>query len=160
MLKKHLTNFLIISFLFFVDRISKIIVLNKTNNFGSSEIYSSEFLNLQLVWNKGIAFGLLAFNENFAYQIITIIIGIIIVVLFIIMNRSSNKEMSGFVLVISGALGNFYDRLFFKAVPDFIDFHYKEFHWFIFNIADIFISIGIFWLILVEIFYKKKNEII
>ena len=61
-------------------------------------------------------------------------------------------------LIIGGALGNFYDRLNYFAVPDFIDFHINNFHWFTFNIADIFISIGIIFILLREIFFKKQSK--
>ena len=74
-----------------------------------------------------------------------------------ILKNSGFKKYS-FLMIFGGALGNLYDRIFFKAVPDFIDFHIGNFHWFIFNFADIFISIGVICLIYDEIFLEKKEN--
>ena len=146
--------------IFTLDRISKIYVLNFFSENQMSEIYLFEFLNIYLIWNEGIAFGLLSFKGGLYYQIITLLILLIIITLLILIIRPKTKinEKIGYILITGGAVGNFYDRVVYKAVPDFIDLHLGNFHWFIFNIADIFITIGILWLILIEIILKKKNE--
>ena len=59
--------------------------------------------------------------------------------------------------VLGGSWGNLFDRVYYSAVPDFIDFHIKDFHWFVFNVADIFITLGIMCLILVEVFINNKK---
>ena len=121
-----------------------------------SEIFSSRFINFELVWNKGIAFGLFSLEGGLLYQIISLLIFLIIIILIYFILKSNGFEKFGFILILGGALGNLFDRIFYKAVPDFIDLHINDFHWFIFNIADIFITIGVLCLILVEIFFKKK----
>ena len=148
---------LIIFFLFAIDRLSKIFILNILEKNDSVDIYVSSFLNLYLVWNKGIAFGLFSFNEIFIYNIITLLIALIIIIIFVMIVNSKDIRKYFFILIAGGALGNFFDRLYYSAVPDFIDFHINNFHWFIFNVADIFISIGIICLIIAEIFDKKKS---
>jgi len=158
--KKFLINFLLVLTLFFIDRFSKLYVMNLDKELFSSEIFSSKFLNIHLIWNKGIAFGLFSFSETYFYNLISIIIAIIIFVLLIMIIRSEGFKRFLFILILGGALGNFYDRLVYKAVPDFIDLHVNDFHWFIFNVADIFISIGVFFVILYEIIDNnlEKNE--
>ena len=121
-----------------------------------SEIFSSRFINFELVWNKGIAFGLFSLEGGLLYQVISLLIFLIIIILIYFILKSDGFEKFGFILILGGALGNLFDRIFYKAVPDFIDLHINDFHWFIFNIADIFITIGVLCLILVEIFFKKK----
>ena len=145
----------IILFIFGLDRYSKIEIIN---NFSDTSVYLNDFLNLNLIWNTGIGFGILSSINNFSYHILTLIIGIIILILFYLCFKSKNKrEKIIFSLIIGGALGNIYDRIVFRAVPDFIDIHYKNFHWFTFNAADIFISIGVITLILSGV--KEKKEI-
>ena len=61
-------------------------------------------------------------------------------------------------MILAGALGNFFDRVIYRAVPDFIDFHIGNFHWFIFNVSDIFITIGVVLMIILELRYKPKNN--
>ena len=160
MSKKNIINLIIITIIFLIDRISKILILKKTELIDQNEIFLSKFKNLHLIWNEGIAFGLLSFKGGLFYQIITVLILIIIITLLILIIRPKTKinEKIGYILISGGAIGNFYDRVAYKAVPDFIDLHVGNFHWFIFNIADIFITIGILWLILIEIFSNKKNE--
>ena len=127
-------------------------------NYGS-DLYNSKFLNISLIWNEGIAFGLFSFNEKIFYNILTIIILIIILIIFIMTIKSDGLKKYSLLMILGGALGNVFDRLYYKAVPDFIDFHIGNFHWFIFNVADIFITTGIICLIFSEIiFYKKKDE--
>ena len=142
--------------IFSIDRISKYLMINAVHNSGKNKIFNSEFLNFELIWNKGIAFGLLAFDKAVFYHIITTIIFIVIVILIFLYTKSYGFEKYAYILISGGALGNLYDRILYNAVPDFIDFHINNFHWFIFNVADIFISIGIIILIYLEIFNKKK----
>ncbi len=158
--KKFLINFSIILTLFFIDRFSKLYVINLDKELLGSEIFSSKFLNIHLIWNEGIAFGLFSFSETYFYNLISIIIAIIIFALLIMIIRSKGFKRFFLIFILGGALGNFYDRLIYKAVPDFIDFHVNDFHWFIFNVADIFISIGVFFVILYEIIDNnlEKNE--
>ena len=157
--KNFYLNLSIAVTIFFLDRLTKKIVINlDQENFGQ-QIFSSEYLNINLVWNQGIAFGLFSFNENYVYDFFTIFIGIIILVIFIMFLKSDGFKKFSLNLIFSGAIGNFYDRIFFQRVPDFIDFHIGEFHWFIFNVADIFITLGVIFMILIEIFDSKKiNE--
>ena len=158
MLKKNIFYFIIIFFVFLIDRISKILIVNFSEEIRNNEIYQSKFLNIQLIWNEGIAFGLLSFENDFIYHSISLLITLIILILIIMLIKSKNVEKIGFALISGGAIGNLFDRIMFKSVPDFIDFHVNNFHWFIFNIADIFITIGVLWLILAEFFVKKKYE--
>ena len=158
--KKLLMNSIIISAIFLSDRISKIYILKKAELESGVDIYLTPYLNLYLIWNKGIAFGLLSFNENLIYQSISLIILIICIVIFIMIIKSKGLKKYSLISVLGGALGNFFDRIYYSAVPDFIDFHVGNFHWFIFNVADMFITIGVICLILDELFnYKKNNEI-
>ena len=148
-------NLIIVLSIFFLDRLLKVYIIKKTEETGSSVVFLSEYLNLQLVWNKGIAFGLLSIDENLYYNLITLFIFIVIIILIYFANKCEGFEKISYILIISGALGNIFDRIYYNAVPDFIDLHINDFHWFIFNIADIFISVGILCLIFVEIFFKK-----
>ncbi len=148
-------NLIIVLSIFFLDRLLKIYIIKKTEETGSSVVFLSEYLNLQLVWNKGIAFGLLSIDESVYYNLITLFIFIVIIILIYFANKCEGFEKISYILIISGALGNIFDRIYYNAVPDFIDLHINDFHWFIFNIADIFISLGILCLIFVEIFFKK-----
>ena len=155
--KKNIFIFLSISFIFLIDRISKILIINKSKELDQLEIFSSNFINFHLIWNEGIAFGLFSFGSSNIYQIITLIIILVISVLIVFMIRSNNlTEKFAFIFIIGGAIGNLFDRVYFNAVPDFIDLHWNNFHWFIFNIADIFITVGVIWLILIEIIKKKS----
>ena len=155
--KKISLNLLILILIFFIDRLTKIYILNLAEIENSVDIYITPYLNLYLVWNKGIAFGLFSMNENIFYNLITFIIGIIILIIFYIIFKKDNIQRYFLLLIAGGAMGNFYDRLIYTAVPDFIDLHFYGYHWFVFNIADIFITIGIVCLILVEFFNNNKN---
>jgi signal peptidase II len=159
-LKKLNKIFLINIFLIFLlDRISKIYVIYLDGRLNGEEIYSSKFLNIHLIWNEGIAFGLLSVNQATYYNILTFIILLVILFVLYLLIRSNGFEKFSLSMIFGGAIGNMVDRIIYKAVPDFIDFHIKEFHWFTFNIADIFISLGIIFMILNElIFNKQKNE--
>ena len=148
-------NLTIIFSIFILDRLTKlyVIYLDKINS--GSEIFSSKFLNIYLIWNEGIAFGLFSFQEKNLYNFFTIFILIIISIITFVLFKTKDFKKYPLILILGGALGNFFDRIFYNAVPDFIDIHINNFHWFIFNIADIFISVGVLCLILVEIFFKK-----
>jgi signal peptidase II len=151
--KNNLICFLMIILIFVFDRISKIKIINHQIN--NNRVYINDFINLDLVWNTGIGFGLLSSNSDLIYNLITAIIGVIMIFLIYLILKSNFLDKTLFSLVMGGALGNFYDRLVYFAVPDFIDIHYQNFHWFTFNIADIFITIGIIMLISKDLFLKN-----
>ena len=157
--KKFYSNILVILFIFFLDRITKKIVINlDQENFGQ-QIFLSEYLDIALIWNQGIAFGLFSFDEKYTYNILTTLIALVIlIILFMILKNDGFKRFS-LLLIMGGALGNLYDRIFFSAVPDFFDFHVGNFHWFIFNVADIFITIGVIFMILIEFIDNNKNKL-
>ena len=155
-LKKFFLSFLILITIFLIDRISKFYILKLAEIEGSVDVYITPYLNLFLIWNKGIAFGLLSMNDSIIYNVITIMISLITIVIIFMMLKNDNIQRYFLALLAGGALGNLYDRIIFTAVPDFIDLHYQGFHWFVFNVADIFITIGVFCLILVELFYNNK----
>ena len=156
--KNFYISFLIVALIYFLDRLSKIYVIQlDKNNFGS-EIFNSSYLNIVLIWNKGIAFGLFSFNDTHLYNILSLIISIIIIIVIIMSLRTQGFKRYSLLMVVGGALGNLYDRIFFNAVPDFIDFHIGEFHWFIFNVADMFISLGVIFMILYELIDNNKNN--
>ena len=157
MKKQFILNFLIILFIFFLDRISKLYVLNIAENEGIVDIKINFFLNIILVWNAGIGFGLFQFDENFIYNLVTILIILVNLIIILLLFKSEKFHQILFAMILGGSLGNLYDRIYYLAVPDFIDLNYNGYHWFVFNVADIFISIGIFCLIFLEVF-KKKNE--
>ena len=154
--KKFLLNFGIISTIFLTDRLTKIYILKIAEIKNTVDIYVNTYLNFYLIWNKGIAFGLFSFNEKFIYNIITAIILVITIVILIIIIKNEGFKKYSLMFVLGGSLGNVFDRIYYSAVPDFIDFHINEFHWFIFNIADIFVTIGVFCLIYVELFINKE----
>jgi len=155
--KNFYLNFSLVLFIFLIDRISKLYVIHKDKINFNSEIYSSKFLNIHLIWNEGVAFGLFSFNEDYLYNFLTILILIVIIFIIFMIRKSDLLRKYALLLVLGGALGNFFDRLIYKAVPDFIDFHVGNFHWFIFNVADIFITFGIFFMIIIELTSKNKN---
>ena len=153
-------NSFILLIVFTIDRLSKIFViyLEKKNN--SSEIFFSKYLNINLIWNEGIAFGLFSFDKIYLYNILTIIILIVIVLIFFMFLKSNGMKKFLLAMILGGALGNVFDRMFYQAVPDFIDFHVGNYHWFIFNVADIFITIGVVLMIFYEIIgINKESEL-
>ena len=151
--KNFIYPFIIIILIFFLDRYTKIQILN---NYDDSTIYLNYFINFDLIWNTGIGFGLFSYNSSLIYSLFTLVIGIVLLYLIYISINSELIDTMIFSIIIGGALGNFYDRLIFNAVPDFIDLHYMNYHWFTFNVADIFISIGIISFLLKGFFNKKK----
>ena len=154
--KNFYINLSIVVLIYFLDRLSKIYVIQLDKNNLGSDIFNSTYLNIVLIWNKGIAFGLLSFNESYLYNIITLIIAIIIIVLIIMSLKSQGFKRYSLLMIVGGALGNLHDRFFFNAVPDFIDFHIGNFHWFIFNVSDIFITLGVISMIIEELIDKDK----
>ena len=156
--KNFVINSLLVFLIFLFDRISKIYVIYLDKKFFGSEIYSSKFLNIELYWNTGIAFGLFSFSENYLYNLLTFVIVIVIMIIIFMIVISKDFKKYPLLMILGGALGNLVDRIFFKAVPDFIDFHIQNLHWFIFNVADIFISLGIIFMILLEIIANNKNN--
>ena len=155
--KKIILSLLIIFLIFFLDRISKIYILNLAENQGIVEIIINPFLNIILVWNSGIGFGLFQIEQAFAYNLITILIFLINLIIIYLLFYSDKLHKIFFSMILGGSFGKFYDRINYSAVPDFIDLNYNGYHWFVFNVADIFITIGIFLLIFSEIL-KKKDE--
>ncbi|MBD1170311.1 signal peptidase II [Pelagibacterales bacterium SAG-MED02] len=151
-------NLIIIISIFILDRVTKlyVIYLDKINS--GSEIYLSKYLNIYLIWNEGIAFGLFSFDEKNLYNYLTILILIIVVFILFWIIKSKGIQKYALSMISGGALGNLFDRILYRAVPDFIDLHINNFHWFIFNIADIFITIGVFLMILSEFTVKDRNE--
>ena len=159
---KFLINLFIVLSIFTLDRLSKIYVIYLDNANLTSEIYSSKFLNIHLILNEGIAFGLFSFNKNNIYILLTFFILLIILIIFYMAIKSDGLKKYSLLMILGGALGNVFDRIYYKAVPDFIDFHIQDYHWFIFNVADIFITLGVIFMIIFEIFNsnrEKKNEI-
>ena len=156
--KKSIIDLFTVIIIFSLDRISKFYVISQSEKNLSYDLFESKFLNINLVWNEGIAFGLLSFDKDHLYNLLTIlIIALIIIIFFMILKNIGFKKYS-LLMVLGGALGNLYDRIYFKAVPDFIDFHIGNFHWFIFNVSDIFISLGILLLISLELIKNKKEK--
>ena len=143
--------------IFLADRVSKIYILKIAELENTVDIYLTSYLNFYLIWNKGIAFGLFSFDENFIYQSISLVIFIISIVLIIMIIKSEGFKRYSIVFILGGALGNLFDRIYYSAVPDFIDLHFQGFHWFVFNVADIFITFGVICLILSETNLKKNN---
>ena len=154
--KNLLINPLLIFLIFLIDRISKIYVINLDKKFFGSEIFASKYLNISLIWNEGIAFGLLSFDQDNLYNLLTFLIILIIFFIIVMILKSSGFKKYALLLILGGALGNIFDRLMYKAVPDFIDFHVGDFHWFIFNVADIFVTLGVIFMILLEFIDNDK----
>ena len=164
MILKNLTksfyiNIIFIILIFSLDRISKLYVIHFYKKNYSSELFSSKFLNINLIWNEGIAFGLFSFDKNHLYNILTIVIFLVILFIFFMIIKNVGFKKYSLSMIFGGAIGNLYDRIFYKAVPDFIDFHIENFHWFIFNVSDIFITIGVIFMIILEIIDKTDNKI-
>ena len=147
-------SILVIFFVFIFDRFSKIKIINNEAN--NQNIFINDYLNFELVWNTGIGFGLFSQNANLYYHITTLLILSVIIFLMYLISQADFVEKILFSLILGGAIGNLYDRIIYFAVPDFIDFHVNDFHWFTFNIADIFISLGIILIIIKDIIFKKK----
>ncbi len=156
--KNYLINLIIIFFIFILDRATKLYVINFNDKNYGQDLFNSKFLNITLIWNEGIAFGLFSFDKIFLYNLLSFLIGIVIIIIFFMVKNSEGLKRYFLLMILGGALGNFYDRLLYKAVPDFIDFHVGNFHWFIFNVSDIFITIGVILMIILEFFNDKKRN--
>ena len=157
-IKKFFFKTIIVILIFFADRFSKIYIFKLVELENTIDFYVTSYLNIYLIWNKGIAFGLFSSDSSTLYNIISLIIVlIIIVILIMIVNNTGFKQFS-LISILGGSLGNLFDRVYYSAVPDFIDLHINDFHWFIFNVADIFITLGVICLILIEIKNNKKND--
>ena len=156
--KKIIIYFLILITIFFLDRASKLYILNIFEKENVVDIYVNNFLNIILIWNSGIGFGLLSFDSSIIYNFVTILIVLINIVILYLALKSDNLRSYLFIIILGGSLGNLFDRIYYSAVPDFIDLNYNNFHWFVFNVADIFITVGIMCLILVELFFNKHES--
>ena len=156
MLKRNVIDFSIIFFIFLLDSFSKYFIIKLSNPIDEINIQINSFINFNLIWNKGIGFGLLSFDHNFLYNILTFIIILITIIIFWYSQKTKGLEKISYVIIVGGSSGNILDRIYYSSVADFIDISINNFHWFIFNVADIFISIGVITLIMIEIFYKKK----
>ena len=156
--KKLTIQFFVISFIFILDRVTKKYVISFYEKNYDSDIFNSKFLNITLVWNEGIAFGLFSFDEKSFYHFLTFIIGVVIIVILFMIKQNKGLKKYSLSMILGGALGNFYDRITYNAVPDFIDFHIGNFHWFIFNVSDIFITIGVILMIVLELISNKKEN--
>ena len=154
--KENIILTILVILFFSLDRISKIQIIT---NFSERIYLITDFINFDLIWNTGIGFGLLSFDSSLIYNSITVFIGVVILFLIYLAITSINTEKLIFSTIIGGAIGNFYDRLTYNAVPDFIDIHYDSFHWFTFNVADIFITLGIIAYIMQNYLVKMRDEI-
>jgi signal peptidase II len=153
--KKLIHTSIIIIIIFFLDRLSKIYIVSLAKINNSLDIFVTKYLNIYLIWNEGIAFGLLSFNQNSIYNTITALIAIISIVVLVLIIKTHDVRFYFYSFIFGGATGNLFDRIYYSAVPDFIDLHINSYHWFIFNVADIFITIGVLCLILVELIFNK-----
>ena len=157
MIKRNIWNLIFILSIFVADRLSKILIINSAETFGELDIFVTSFLNFNLIWNDGIAFGLFSFEKKIYYNFLTILIVLITLIILWMITRTEKIEKLAFMMVFGGSIGNIFDRLYYSSVPDFIDIHFNNFHWFIFNVADIFITVGVLLLIFTE-FFKFKND--
>ncbi len=157
--KTFYINFTIIFSIFFLDRLTKFYVIHLDKLNSGSEIFLSKYLNIYLIWNKGIAFGLFSFNENDLYNFLTLFILIIIIIILYLVSKNNGIKKVSLLIIFGGAIGNVFDRIIYKAVPDFIDIHIGNFHWFIFNVSDIFITLGVILLVCLELFSKPKENV-
>ena len=156
-IKKIFLSFLIILIIFAFDRISKLYILNLAETEKYLDIYFNSFLNFHLIWNTGVGFGLFSSEANLYYNLITILIVLINIIILIMIVKSQNYKLFFLLMILGGSFGNLFDRLYYQAVPDFIDFHYGNFHWFVFNVADMFITIGVICLIIAEFILNNKK---
>ena len=152
--KNNLYCLIFILIIFFLDRYTKLLILD---NFSENTYYYNDYINLDLIWNIGIGFGFFSTDSNILYNFISLVIALVIIFLLYIFVISETLDKMTFTLILGGALGNFYDRLIYKAVPDFIDLHYANFHWFTFNVADIFITVGIVIFVIKNLLIKENK---
>ena len=140
-IKKIVISILILLFIFFLDRISKILILNILEETGQVDIYINSFLNFYLVWNKGIGFGLLSSDQDSFYNVVTYLIVLINFVIIYLLFKEKGLKYYFLIVILGGSLGNLFDRIYYRAVPDFFDLNYNGYQWFVFNVADIFLSL-------------------
>ena len=152
--KNNLYCLIVILIIFFLDRYTKLLILD---NFSENTYYYNDYINLDLIWNIGIGFGFFSTDSSILYNFISLVIALVIIFLLYIFIISETLDKMIFTLILGGALGNFYDRLIYKAVPDFIDLHYANFHWFTFNVADIFITVGIIIFVIKNLLIKENK---
>jgi len=157
--KKIIISLIIILISFFLDRVSKMLIINFFSENQLNEYYVNSFLNLVLVWNQGVAFGLLQLEGYYYHSVSFFIITIIVFIFYLVFISNKKNEVFSYGLIIGGATGNLFDRLYFSSVPDFIDLHFRNFHWFIFNVADIFITLGILLIIFFDMLKLNTNSI-
>tara|TARA_B100001250_G_scaffold315167_1_gene277400 strand:+ start:49 stop:522 length:474 start_codon:yes stop_codon:yes gene_type:complete len=157
MLKNNIFSLFLVIFIFTLDRLSKIIIIKISEPLNELNISVTPFINFNLIRNEGIAFGLLSFDDKFYYNLITLLIVLITSIIIWFANKSKGVEKLGFLMIVGGSLGNLFDRIYYSSVPDFIDISINNFHWFIFNVADIFITIGVILLIILEFLKKNKS---
>ena len=155
MLKRISIDFWIIFSIFLLDRLSKYLIIQFSDPLDGLNVEITSFLNFHLIWNKGIAFGLLSFDQDLLYNILTLVIILITIIIFWFSRKTKGLEKISFLIIVGGSLGNIFDRIYYSAVADFIDVNYENFHWFIFNVADMFITIGVLMLIFIEF---TKND--
>ena len=156
--KNILTSLFVVFSIFLIDRFSKLYVISESQKSFDTNLFSSKYLNIYLTWNEGVAFGLFSFRDDLIYNILTILILVIIIIIIFMILKSVGIKKYSLLMIVGGAAGNFYDRIFYKRVPDFIDFHVGDFHWFIFNVADIFITIGVFFMIFLELTANNERK--
>ena len=156
--KNFYINIFLIVIIFTLDRVSKIFVIYLSDNNLVTEIFSSRFLNISLIWNEGIAFGFFSFNQEYLYNLLTLIILLVVCIVSVMIIKNDGYKKFALLMIFGGAIGNLYDRIFYKAVPDFLDFHIGEFHWFVFNVADIFITLGVIFMILLELIDNNEDR--
>jgi len=156
-IKRILPSSLFVALIFILDRLTKHLILELSQPLNELNIQVNSFLSFNLIWNDGIAFGLLSFKENFFYEVVTILIIIVSLLVLWFALRTKGIEKFGFLMILGGALGNLFDRMYYSSVIDFIDISYNNYHWFIFNVADIFITLGVVMLISLELLKAKKK---
>ena len=156
---KFFLNLVIVLLIFTIDRISKIYVLGLFEENFENSLFESKFLNIYLIWNEGIAFGLMSFSDKSFYNTLTIVILLVTILILYMSYQNQGLRRYALLFIFGGSIGNLYDRVFYNAVPDFIDFHIQEFHWFIFNFADIFITLGVIIMIMTEFFGNNKDNL-
>ena len=141
-----------------IDFLSKNKIISIFKDGIVEKIYVNEYLDFILVFNTGISYGLFSGGGDFQkWILISLSILIIIFLLSLIRNESTILSKLSISFIIGGALGNVLDRFTYGAVVDFISLHAKGFSWYIFNIADMFIVIGVIFFILSQFILSKKN---
>ncbi len=144
--------------LFSLDRFSKIWALN---NLAYENIPVFKYLNFSLVLNRGVSFGIFGSSSSAAFYLLTILIFLVIgfFVFFSISEYKRGMNIFWHIFIIAGAYSNLLDRIMYKGVVDFIDFYVGTWHWPTFNVADIFIVLGvlgILWGMFKDVYFKKN----